>query len=100
LNQAELDLQIVRIKQLAKHKESEETWEYFDRALNNLTLWIQEYEAYKYKGFVNNLKDLKRFITDCVSNPNLALTYELNANSTFYRCFHHEQLYLGVLLNF
>ncbi|KAI8378796.1 hypothetical protein EDC96DRAFT_493210 [Choanephora cucurbitarum] len=70
----EYEREMKRITELFSQKESEETWEQFKRALNNLSLWIVEDKVSTFPTFEHHIKELKLPIIRCLESPRTLLS--------------------------
>lgn len=54
------------IQLFSKNKESEDTWQKFEQALRNITVWTVQDKAHRYETFAAHLRALKRPIIQSV----------------------------------
>ncbi|KAI8369697.1 clasp N terminal-domain-containing protein [Blakeslea trispora] len=70
----EYEREIKRIIKLFSQKETEETWDQFKRALDNLSRWITEGKISTFSTFENHIKELKLPIVRCLESPRTSLS--------------------------
>lgn len=62
----ELDREMRRVHALFQKKETDETWQLFNAALDNIKNWVEHSNAHEYEGFGKHLKSLRDGINHAV----------------------------------
>ncbi|KAI8360002.1 clasp N terminal-domain-containing protein [Blakeslea trispora] len=70
----EYEREMKRITKLFSQKETEETWDQFKRALDNLSQWITQENISSWTTFPTHLKQLKLPIIRCLESPRTLLS--------------------------
>ncbi|KAF7731272.1 hypothetical protein EC973_000688 [Apophysomyces ossiformis] len=73
-SKSDLDKEMKRALQLFKQKETEETWEQFNQALKNVTMWTLEDNAHVYEGFVDHIRSLQKPIIKALATERTRLS--------------------------
>ncbi|KAI8379327.1 clasp N-terminal domain-containing protein, partial [Radiomyces spectabilis] len=63
-----------RAEALFKQAETDQTWEAFDRALQNIALWAEQDRVHEYAGFVDHMKALQRPIIRAMTTDRTRLS--------------------------
>ncbi|KAI7881556.1 hypothetical protein K492DRAFT_161446 [Lichtheimia hyalospora FSU 10163] len=58
-SKVELDREMRRVHGLFQKKETDETWQLFNAALNNIKSWVEQSNAHEYEGFGKHLRSLR-----------------------------------------
>ncbi|CDH59139.1 hypothetical protein RO3G_05499 [Lichtheimia corymbifera JMRC:FSU:9682] len=58
-SKVELDREMRRVHALFQKKETDETWQLFNAALDNIRNWVEQSNAHEYEGFGKHLKSLR-----------------------------------------
>ena len=56
-----------RVHGLFQKKETDETWQLFNAALNNIKSWVEQSNAHEYEGFGKHLRSLRDGINHAVN---------------------------------
>ncbi|KAI9304957.1 clasp N terminal-domain-containing protein [Cunninghamella echinulata] len=69
----EMDREMKRIQVLFSKKESEDNWQQFDQALNNIKQWATNDKIHRYPGFVDHIKLLHKPIISSLTSERTRL---------------------------
>ncbi|KAG1454721.1 hypothetical protein G6F46_006321 [Rhizopus delemar] len=71
----ELDREMKRIKRvLLKKKMTDENWDDFNKAIENINTWCMEDRVYEYQGFIDYIKELKEIIIASLTSERTILS--------------------------
>ncbi|CAO3643049.1 unnamed protein product [Cunninghamella blakesleeana] len=74
----EMDREMKRIQALFSNKESEDNWQQFNLALNNIKQWTTSDKIHRYPGFIDHIKLLQKPIISSLTSERTRLASTAN----------------------